>query len=44
MKKIFFENKIGQYNKISEKFNPELMDIIKILLQVQPENRPNCGK
>lgn len=35
---------LGQYNKIPDKFNPDLMEIIKILLQVQPENRPNCGK
>jgi hypothetical protein len=35
---------LGQYNKIPDKFNSELMDIIRLLLQVQPENRPNCGK
>lgn len=30
--------------KIPEKFSSDLNDIVKLLLQVQPENRPNCGK
>lgn len=34
----------GQFSKISDKFSNELAEIVKILLQVQPESRPSCGK
>lgn len=30
----------GQYSKIPEKFSSDLMELVKYLLQVQPENRP----
>jgi NIMA (never in mitosis gene a)-related kinase len=33
----------GQFNKISEKFSSDLSEIIKLLIQVQPETRPSCG-
>jgi NIMA (never in mitosis gene a)-related kinase len=33
----------GQFNKISEKFSADLSEIIKMLIQVHPEIRPNCG-
>ncbi len=34
----------GQINKIPDRFSPDLAEIVKILIQVAPENRPNCGK
>lgn len=39
-------NKIvkGQISKISDRFSSDLAEIVKLLLQVNPEARPNCGK
>jgi len=37
-------NNIGQYSKISERYSKDLHEIVRLLIQVQPENRPNCGK
>jgi NIMA (never in mitosis gene a)-related kinase len=45
------ENMEGLYNKvtkgnvakISDKYSNDLFDVIKLLLQVHPENRPTCG-
>lgn len=34
----------GQFNKISDRFSTDLSEIIKLLIQVQPEMRPTCGK
>ena len=34
----------GQYDPIPSKYSPELSNIIKNLLQVNPKNRPSCGK
>jgi NIMA (never in mitosis gene a)-related kinase len=34
----------GQFNKISDRFSNDLTEIIKLLIQVQPEMRPTCGK
>lgn len=34
----------GQINKIPDRFSPDLAEIVKMLIQVAPENRPNCGK
>jgi len=34
----------GQVSKIPDKFSSDLNEIVRLLLQVQPENRPNCGK
>ena len=34
----------GQFNKISDKFSNDLWEVVKLLIQVQPEMRPNCGK
>lgn len=34
----------GQFNKISDRFSPDLSEVIKLLIQVQPEMRPTCGK
>lgn len=34
---------LGQYNKIPERFSNEFHELVKMLLQVQPESRPNCG-
>jgi NIMA (never in mitosis gene a)-related kinase len=34
----------GQFNKISDRFSTDLHEIVKLLLQVQPEMRPGCGK
>ena len=33
----------GQYSKIPDRFSQELADIVKLLLKVEPESRPNCG-
>ena len=34
----------GQINKIPDRFSPDLAEIVKMLIQVAPETRPNCGK
>lgn len=34
----------GQVSKIPDKFSSELNEIVRLLLQVQPENRPNCDQ
>ena len=34
----------GQISKIPDRFSEDLAEIVKILLQVNPDNRPNCGK
>ncbi len=34
----------GQFNKISDRFSSDLSEIVKTLIQVQPESRPSCGK
>ena len=33
----------GQYHKIPSRYSDDLSDIVKILLQVDPENRPSCN-
>ncbi len=34
----------GQINKIPDRFSPDLAEVVKMLIQVAPESRPNCGK
>lgn len=34
----------GQFPKISEKFSADLAEVVRLLIQVNPELRPNCGK
>lgn len=34
----------GQFSKIPEKFSNDLVELVKYLIQVQPENRPSPGK
>ena len=34
----------GQYGKLSEKFSSDLGEVIKMLLKVNPSDRPNCGQ
>ncbi len=34
----------GQYGKVSEKFSSDLGEVIKMLLKVNPSDRPNCGQ
>jgi hypothetical protein len=34
----------GQFAKIPERFSGDLWEILKSLLNVQPETRLNCGK
>jgi NIMA (never in mitosis gene a)-related kinase len=34
----------GQFSKISDRFSSDLSEVIKLLIQVHPESRPNCGK
>lgn len=34
----------GQFSKIPEKFSNDLVELVKYLLQVQPDNRPSPGK
>ena len=34
----------GQYNKIPERFSPDLVSIVKMLLMVNAEARPSCDK
>ncbi|CAD8202455.1 unnamed protein product [Paramecium pentaurelia] len=34
----------GQYDPIPPKFSQDLQDVLKILLQVDPKNRPNCDQ
>jgi NIMA (never in mitosis gene a)-related kinase len=34
----------GQISKIPERFSPDLWEVVKMLIQVTPESRPNCGK
>ena len=33
----------GQYHKIPSRYSDDLSEIVKILLQVDPENRPSCN-
>jgi NIMA (never in mitosis gene a)-related kinase len=33
----------GNIAKISDKYSSDLFDVIRLLLQVNPENRPTCG-
>ena len=34
----------GQYKKISNKFSPDLAEIVSLLIQVDPNNRPSCDE
>lgn len=34
----------GQISKIPDRFSSDIWEIVKMLIQVQPEARPNCGK
>lgn len=34
----------GQFNKIPERYSSDLSEIISLLIQVNPEQRPSCGK
>jgi NIMA (never in mitosis gene a)-related kinase len=34
----------GQFSKISEKYSNDLWEVLVMLLQVHPENRPNCDQ
>jgi serine/threonine protein kinase len=34
----------GQFSKINEKYSNDLWEILVMLLQVHPENRPNCDQ
>ena len=34
----------GQISKIPERFSSDIWEIVKMLIQVSPEARPNCGK
>lgn len=34
----------GQFPKINDKYSSELAEIVKLLIQVNPESRPSCGK
>ena len=34
----------GQYGKLSEKFSSDLGEVIKMLLKVNPSDRPNCSQ
>jgi len=34
----------GQISKIPERFSSDLWEVVKMLIQVTPESRPNCGK
>jgi len=33
----------GQFSKIPDRFSQELAEVVKLLLKVEPESRPNCG-
>jgi len=33
----------GQFSKIPEKYSPELAEIVKLMLQVKADSRPQCG-
>ena len=33
----------GQISKIPDRFSTDLAEIVKMLIQVAPENRPSCG-
>jgi NIMA (never in mitosis gene a)-related kinase len=34
----------GQISKIPDRFSSDMWEIVKMLIQVTPEARPNCGK
>ena len=34
----------GQISKIPDRFSSDIWEIVKMLIQVTPEARPNCGK
>jgi hypothetical protein len=33
----------GQISKIPDRFSSDIWEIVKMLIQVSPEARPNCG-
>ena len=33
----------GQISKIPDKFSNDLAEMVKVMIQVVPESRPNCG-
>lgn len=33
----------GQFSKISDRYSNDLHEIVRLLIQVQPEARPSCG-
>jgi NIMA (never in mitosis gene a)-related kinase len=33
----------GQFNKIPDRYSNDLSEIVKLLIQVQPDSRPSCG-
>lgn len=33
----------GQISKIPDRFSSDMAEIVKLLIQVSPEARPNCG-
>jgi len=33
----------GQISRLPERFSSDISEIVKMLLQVAPEARPNCG-
>jgi NIMA (never in mitosis gene a)-related kinase len=35
--------KLGNITRISDKYSSDLFEVIKMLLQVHPDNRPTCG-
>jgi len=44
MDKLYNKVVKGQYGKISERYSDDIKDIIKLLLKVNPKERPNCSQ
>jgi len=41
---LLLNNLLGQFSRIPERFSSDLADVLKLLLQVQPEARPCCDQ
>ena len=42
MDKLYNKVIKGQYGKISDRYSDDIKEIIKLLLKVNPKERPNC--
>ena len=44
MEKLYKKVILGQYGKLSERYSDDIKEIIKLMLKVNPKDRPSCGQ